>query len=339
SNDPSYLFAAIYFGGVTLHLNVDKTEVFWPKEDPRSRLTGVFPPNISRPSHGVKLMGGPASVDFDFSSELVMKRVTNSIELIDDVAKINDPQCELLLLRSCVGVSKLYFSMCTCSHRVFQRAQRSLDAALQSSQERIETTSGHGFGDWNGGLPRFPLHLGGLVSTMHMAIWKSQIEDHTFDWRRVVPISGLGQTMNGRTYQCVLCYRMSVPLFNVPKSCSACSRVFMADIYGDHVVSCAGIIALYWIGGGRDKPLRPADMLLYSWDGGLDVCVDLTGLSSLTQTGMIDFAPGRAVIEAAQRKCVKYEAKCAYIGYSFLPFSFSYFGELDKEAVTLLKRI
>ncbi|GJT13714.1 hypothetical protein Tco_0860756 [Tanacetum coccineum] len=26
--------------------------------------------------------------------------------------------------------------------------------------------------------------------------------------------------------------------------------------------------------GGCDKSLRPADMLLYSWDGGLDVCVE-----------------------------------------------------------------
>ncbi|GKD75545.1 hypothetical protein Tco_1333827, partial [Tanacetum coccineum] len=59
----------------------------------------------------------------------------------------------------------------------------------------------------------------------------------------------------------------------------------------------------------------------------------------LTQTGMVDFVPGRAVAEAAQRKRVKYEAKCADIGYGFLPFSFSSFGELEKDAVTLLKRI
>lgn len=57
-----------------LHLKVDKTEVFLPKEDPRSRLVGVFQPNISRPLHGVKVLGGPVSVDFDFSSELVMKK-------------------------------------------------------------------------------------------------------------------------------------------------------------------------------------------------------------------------------------------------------------------------
>nr|GFB91753.1 hypothetical protein [Tanacetum cinerariifolium]GFB92678.1 hypothetical protein [Tanacetum cinerariifolium] len=61
-------------------------------------------------------------------------------------------------------------------------------------------------------------------------------------------------------------------------------------------------------------------MLLYSWDEGLDVCVDLTRSSSLTQTGMVYFVPGRAVIDAAHRKRVKYEAKCADIGYGFLPF-------------------
>ncbi|GJX36460.1 hypothetical protein Tco_0248017 [Tanacetum coccineum] len=140
----------------------------------------------------------------------------------------------------------------------------------------------------------------------------------------------------------------------------------MRDIYGDHAVSCVSIVGFKHrhnvvrdtlvdicfrseisagkevdirLGGGRDKSLRLADMLLYSWDCGFDVCVDLTGSSPLTQTGMVDFVPGRAVIEAAQRKCVKYKAKCADIGYGFLPFSFSSFGELDKDVVTLLKRI
>ncbi|GKE25822.1 hypothetical protein Tco_1441206, partial [Tanacetum coccineum] len=39
--------------------------------------------------------------------------------------------------------------------------------------------------------------------------------------------------------------------------------------------------------GGCDKPLR--HVLLYSWDGGFDVCVDLTGSSPFTQTEMVDF--------------------------------------------------
>ncbi|GJS90862.1 hypothetical protein Tco_0773498 [Tanacetum coccineum] len=127
-----------------------------------------------------------------------------------------------------------------------------------------------------------------------MASWKSQIEDHTSDWLRAVSISGLGQTMNDRTYRYVLCYRLGVPLFSVPKPCSACSRVFTRDIYRDHAVSCAVIVGIkhrhnlvrdtiadicfrygisdgkeidIGLGGGCDKPLRHADMLLYSLDG------------------------------------------------------------------------
>lgn len=172
--------------------------------------------------------------------------------------------------------------------------------------------------------------------------------------------------MNARTYRCVLCYRLGIPLFSMQMPCSACSRVFSGDVYGDHVVSCVGLIVIkhrhnivrdtlvdictpsgisVWkevdigLRGENDTCLRPADMLLYSWDMGLDVCVDLTGSSPLTQTGMVDFVPGHAVTEAAQRKRVKYEAKCTDIGYGFLPFSFSSFGELEKDAVALLKRI
>nr|GFC44733.1 hypothetical protein [Tanacetum cinerariifolium] len=61
--------------------------------------------------------------------------------------------------------------------------------------------------------------------------------------------------------------------------------------------------------------------------------------SSLTQTGLTGFLAGREVVDAAHRKRVKYEAKCADIGYGFLPFSFFSFEELEKDEVNLLKRI
>ncbi|GJV89902.1 putative reverse transcriptase domain-containing protein, partial [Tanacetum coccineum] len=54
---------------------------------------------------------------------------------------------------------------------------------------------------------------------------------------------------------------------------------------------------------------------------------------------MVDFVPGRAVIDVAQRKRDKYMAKCAAIGYEFLHFSLSSLEELEADAVTLLKRI
>ncbi|GKF41956.1 hypothetical protein Tco_0125298, partial [Tanacetum coccineum] len=68
-------------------------------------------------------------------------------------------------------------------------------------------------------------------------------------------------------------------------------------------------------------------------------CVDLTGSSPLTQTRMTDFVPGQVVTDAAHRKRNKYITKCEAIGYEFLPFSFSSLGELEKDAVTLLKRV
>ncbi|GJV24689.1 hypothetical protein Tco_1377384 [Tanacetum coccineum] len=332
-----------------LHLNVDKTELFWPKENPRSRLEGVFPPNISRPLHVVKLLGGPVSVDPDFSNALVTKRVSKTIGLLDAVAKINDPQCELLLIRACAGISKLYFAMRTCPPRVFESAQLAFDMALRSALERIVTASGPGFGDWQWRLATLPFAFGGLgvysagdvlnyafVSSrlqsaalqtrllrhVGLAAYGSTFDDamcgkkHTSDWPACwFGYSGLGQPMTVKDLLCVLCYpRLGVPLFAISKPCSACSKVFTGDVYGDHVV-------------------------LYMQLAGLDVCVDLTGSSPLTQTGMADFVPGRAVIDGDKRKRCKYLDKCRDIGYGFLPFSFSSFGELEKGAVTLLKRV
>nr|GEX90751.1 hypothetical protein [Tanacetum cinerariifolium] len=112
---------------------------------------------------------------------------------------------------------------------------------------------------------------------------------------------------------------------------SACSRVFARDIYGDHVVSCAGIIAIK----------HRHNVVYVTYTRGMEdlMCVDLTGSSPLTQTELVDFVPGRAVIDVAQRKRGKYMDKCAAIGYGFLPFSFSSLGELEADVITLLKRI
>nr|GEU50407.1 hypothetical protein [Tanacetum cinerariifolium] len=114
-----------------------KPKFFGQRKTLEAGLLVFFPPNIARPFHGVKLLGGPASVDFDFCNELVMKKVAKTIGLMDAVAKINDPQCELLLLRSCTGISRLYFTMRTCPPRIFESAQHSFDVALRSSLERI----------------------------------------------------------------------------------------------------------------------------------------------------------------------------------------------------------
>nr|GEX79341.1 hypothetical protein [Tanacetum cinerariifolium] len=129
------------------------------------------------------------------------------------------------------------------------------------------------------------------------------------------------------------------------KPCLACSMVFVGDIYEDHVVSCVGIIGIKH----RHNVVRDTlvDICFRSGisagkevDIGLDERgVDLTGTSPLTQTGMADFILGRAVIDVAHRKRGKYMTKCAAIGYEFLAFYLSSVGELEADAVSLVKRI
>nr|GEX34932.1 hypothetical protein [Tanacetum cinerariifolium] len=99
-----------------------------------------------------------------------------------------------------------------------------------------------------------------------MALWKSQREDHTSDWPRTIPISSL-------------------------------FKGFTRDIYGDHDVSCIGKEVDIGLDEICDKPLCPADMLLYSLDKALDMCVELTRSSPLTQTEMPYFMHGHAVID------------------------------------------
>ncbi|CAL1405258.1 unnamed protein product [Linum trigynum] len=155
------------------------------------------------------------------------------------------------------------------------------------------------------------------------------------------------------------CFRYLIPALLVPVSflvmslviicCVMCGSVgikhrhnlvrdTLLDICYRYGIS-AGMEVDIGLVDGHGRPLRPVDLLLYSWDRGRDVCVDLTGSSPLTQTGMTDFVPGRVVADAAQRKCVKYRDLCMTVGYGFLPFSFSSPEELDTDAVALLKRI
>ncbi|GJX35278.1 hypothetical protein Tco_0246835 [Tanacetum coccineum] len=323
-----------------LHLNVDKTEVFWPKEDPRSRLEGVFPPNIARPLHGAKLLGRPASVDFNFSSELVMKRVAKTIMLMDTISKINDPQCELLLLRACAGISKLYCAMRTCSPQVFKMAQHSFDAALRSALKHIVTASGPGFGDWQWRLATLPFAFGGLGvycagDVLNYAFLASRLQSASLQTKLLLH-SGI--VASGPAFNDALCAfnvkmetdllsNASVPLFSVSKSCSACSKVFTGDIYGDHAVSCAGIIGIKH----QHNVVRDTLVDICLWSGisaGKEVDIGLGGGWSSTFARDWDgcFCAGRAVNDAAHRKRSKFTRHNSDIDMDILPFSYRRLG-------------
>ncbi|GKB90818.1 hypothetical protein Tco_0963090 [Tanacetum coccineum] len=80
-------------------------------------------------------------------------------------------------------------------------------------------------------------------------------------------------------------------------------------------------------------------MLLYLWDGGLDVCVELIGSSPFMRMG--NFVPGRAVIDDAQRgKYMALSMQLLDIGMAdFVPSPATIDVAQQEDAVTLLKWI
>ncbi|XP_026442067.1 uncharacterized protein LOC113341381 [Papaver somniferum] len=145
-----------------LHLNVKKTEVFWPSTDPRSTADGVFPADIGRPSNGVKLLGGPMSLDLNFISDMMLSRVNKTVQLMSSIKKLKDPQSEMLLLRNCTGVSRLYFAMRTTNPAALQSATALFDDHLLKYLRLLITGDGAGFGPLHQRLSTLPIKDGGL---------------------------------------------------------------------------------------------------------------------------------------------------------------------------------
>ncbi|XP_026404939.1 uncharacterized protein LOC113300025 isoform X1 [Papaver somniferum] len=150
-----------------LHLNVLKTEIFWPSHDPRRDNDGVFPSNIGKPTDGVKLLGGPVSLNMEFCSNMVLSRVDKAVHLMDKIQELEDPQSELLLLRNCTGVSRLYFTLRTTSPKDIQPAVVRFDEHLLSYLRRLVVGDSAGFGMVQQRLATLPIKDGGFgVLTM-----------------------------------------------------------------------------------------------------------------------------------------------------------------------------
>ncbi|GJX23710.1 hypothetical protein Tco_0228155 [Tanacetum coccineum] len=209
--------------------------------------------------------------------------------------------------------------------------------------KRIVTAFGPGFGDWQWRLATLPFAFGGLGvycagDVLNYAFRASRLQSAGLQTKLLqhAGIVDFGPTLM------MLCNPPFLYLLDIwicgnlkwKTTLLTGLGVFARDIYGDHVVSCAGIIGIKHRRNIVRDTLVDIYMLFYSRDRGLDVCVDLTGFSPLTQTRMVDFVPGRAVVDVAHRKRVKYESKCASIGYGFLPFTFSSLGELEEDPTT-----
>ncbi|PWA63908.1 reverse transcriptase domain-containing protein [Artemisia annua] len=114
------------------------------------------------PSLGVKLLGGAVSRDAYFISGLAMRRAANAVDLMSLLPQLHDPQSELLLLRSCMGIAKLFFGLRTCQPVHMEEAALFFDKGLRGSIENIVVCGGPYFGDLQWHFASLPIRFGGL---------------------------------------------------------------------------------------------------------------------------------------------------------------------------------
>ena len=78
-----------------LHLNLFKCELFWPSVDSFPNFTGL------------ELFGTPLWGDNGFFKDFLFSRINKVVSIQGKLSLLDDPQVELLLLRSCRSLSDI----------------------------------------------------------------------------------------------------------------------------------------------------------------------------------------------------------------------------------------
>ena len=115
-----------------LHLNLSKCENFWPSGD---QSFPEFPPEkcVIYPS---LILGSE-----EFTEAYVLNKADKVLAMQDHLDDLQDPQVELHLLRSCLGLCKVIFLLRTLPPGSAPEAFKRFDAGLRRSLERITNSS------------------------------------------------------------------------------------------------------------------------------------------------------------------------------------------------------
>ncbi|GJS40576.1 putative reverse transcriptase domain-containing protein [Tanacetum coccineum] len=274
--------------GLGLELNIKKIEIFWPSCNGTKLCEGLFPVDIRRPPLSVKLLGGAVSRDANFISGLAVRRAANVVDLMSLLPQLHDQQSKLLLLRSCMGIVKLFFGLRTCQPVHMEKAALFFDKGLRGSVENIVVCEGPFFGDFQWSLASLPIQFGGL-GLYSAKVGSSYAFVLMLLWLEGTSLSVLQRPL----LTCKWNMHVWIPLGNmrfIVKSFRASSTVLdlvSRDVFSD-ICRRAGISVkkeapVNFLTDASDErsTLRPADVLVFGWVGGKHACVDLTGVSPL----------------------------------------------------------
>jgi hypothetical protein len=149
-----------------LMLNYKKTSFHQPRValTPEYSWVSQFPPDVRITHHkGFALLGGVVSPHLADHEEAALKRVTATTMSIQSLlAKVEDPQICLLLLRSCLGMPNLNSCWRTSPPLSLGRAAEFMELQLHDALQYIVVGKGPGYGEFQQLLAGLPTKLGGL---------------------------------------------------------------------------------------------------------------------------------------------------------------------------------
>ena len=117
-----------------LFLNKKKCELYWPADD---QSFSDFRSEIRRPSAGLDLLGFPVWGSEDFYNSYFASKVDRTLHLHSLLSSLEDPQCELHLLRSCLSICKISHLLRTVPPDKVVHQLHAFDDGLWRSLERI----------------------------------------------------------------------------------------------------------------------------------------------------------------------------------------------------------
>ena len=115
---------------------------------------------------GIEVLGGAVSNNLEYKSRIAVKRTEKCIASIHNVMQLGDPQLCLLLLRSCLGMSKMMYCYRTTVPTAMKKSADMLHIVLIDVLRWIVANNGPGFGEFQSQLAALPIRKGGLGIVM-----------------------------------------------------------------------------------------------------------------------------------------------------------------------------
>ncbi len=152
---------------IGLFLNRTKSAL-WMPHDPVEALNcdwgGVEATIVT--TKGVELLGSALSKDVKFLEQVALKKVEKCCTSITKMLRLNDPQLCYVLLRSCLGMSKLNYCWRTIPPEALKSSSALLEACLKNALRWICVGDGPGFGEYQILQASLPTHMNGLGITL-----------------------------------------------------------------------------------------------------------------------------------------------------------------------------